>query len=205
MENISRHLVTTRATRNDQENDKFIQISIGIYRWQWIAKAMSTRVSGKYRGISSESSDEAGDLPEWGLSRRNSYENLELELAKPFNPNRREIRVPGYRRGVKDPNTIQWRRGPVSRTAMLVKNFFQWLDSTSAKEFGRGIPTGSRHWYQLVTPRFNHTLIIHANMYDQDQGLTGRYHNTTLKIKISHPSIIIQARGLEGSNTSARS
>ena len=31
-----------------------------------------------------------------------------------------------------------------------------------------------------VTPRFNRTLIMHANMYDQDQGLTGRYHNTTL-------------------------
>ena len=37
---------------------------------------------------------------------------------------------------------------------------------------------------------------MHANVYDQDQGLTGRYHNTTQK-KISHTSIIIQARGLE--------
>jgi len=119
--NISRHLVTTRATRNDHENDKCMQISIGIYRWQWIAKAMSTRVSRKYRGISSESSDEAGDLPEWGLSGRSSYENLELELAKSFTPNRREIRVPEYRRGVKDPNTTQWRRGPVRHTSMLVK------------------------------------------------------------------------------------
>ena len=27
------------------------------------------------------------------------------------------------------------------------------------------------------------SLIIHANVYDQDQGLTGRYHNTTLKHK----------------------
>jgi len=24
---------------------------------------------------------------------------------------------------------------------------------------------------------------MHANVYDQDQGLTGRYHNTTLQIK----------------------
>ena len=32
-------------------------------------------------------------------------------------------------------------------------------------------------------PRFNRTLIMHANVYDQDQGLTGRYHNTTLQIK----------------------
>ena len=29
-------------------------------------------------------------------------------------------------------------------------------------------------------PRINRTLIIHANVYAQDQGLTGRYHNTTL-------------------------
>ena len=38
--------------------------------------------------------------------------------------------------------------------------------------------------YRLATyvwrPRCNRTLIIHANVYDQDQGLTGRYHNTTL-------------------------
>ena len=35
------------------------------------------------------------------------YEILELELTKSFNPNRREIRVPEYRRGIKDPNTTQ--------------------------------------------------------------------------------------------------
>jgi hypothetical protein len=34
-----------------------------------------------------------------------SYGNLELELAKSLNPNRREIRVPEYIRGIKDPNT----------------------------------------------------------------------------------------------------
>ena len=36
-------------------------------------------------------------------------------------------------RGVKDPNTTQWRRGPVRHTTMLVK-VLQCLDSTSAKE-----------------------------------------------------------------------
>ena len=45
--------------------------------------------------------------------------------------------------GIKDPNTTQWRRVPVRHTAMLVK-VFQRLDSTSAKELERGIPTGSR-------------------------------------------------------------
>ena len=36
---------------------------------------------------------------------------------------------------------------------------------------------------EVWCPRFNRTLIMHANVYDQDQGLTGRYHNTTLKHK----------------------
>ena len=35
----------------------------------------------------------------------------------------------------------------------------------------------------LWRPRLDRTLIMHANVYDQDQGLTGRYHNTTLKHK----------------------
>ena len=50
-----------------------------------------------------------------------SYENLVLELAKSFNPNRRDTKVPEHRRGVKDPNTTQWRRGPVRHIAKLVK------------------------------------------------------------------------------------
>ena len=72
-----------------------------------------------------------------------SYENLELDLVKLFNPNRREIKAPEYRRGVKDPNTTQWQRGPMGRTAKLVKVF-----ATSRLDFGqrvgKGIPTGSR-------------------------------------------------------------
>ena len=34
-----------------------------------------------------------------------NYENLDLELEKSFSPNRREIRIPEYRRGIKAPNT----------------------------------------------------------------------------------------------------
>ena len=77
-----------------------------------------------------------------GSPGESSYENLESDLVKLFNPNIRDIRALEYGRGVKDPNTTQCRRGPVSHTAMLEK-VFQCLDSTSAKEFGRGIPTGS--------------------------------------------------------------
>ena len=38
-------------------------------------------------------------------------------------------------------------------------------------------------------------------MYNQDQGLTGRYQNTTLDTNQNNTSFILQARGLEGSNT----
>ena len=55
-----------------------------------------------------------------------------------------------------------------------------------------------------VAPLLDHALIIHANAHDRDQRLTGRYHNTTLNTNKSHTSFILQARGLEGSNTQAR-
>ena len=78
-----------------------------------------------------------------GSPGENSYENLESGLVKSFNPSRRESESQSKDRGVKDSNTTQWRRGPMGRTAMLVK-VLQCLDSTSAKECGKGIPTGSR-------------------------------------------------------------
>ena len=78
-----------------------------------------------------------------GLSGRKWLRDPRVRVSKIFNPNRREFRVPEYRRGIKDPNTSRWRRGPMGHTAMLVK-VFQRLDSTSAKELERGIPTGSR-------------------------------------------------------------
>ena len=52
------------------------------------------------------------------LSGRKWVREPNVRVSKKFNPNRREIRVLEYRRGVKDPNTTQWRRGPVSRTDM---------------------------------------------------------------------------------------
>ena len=77
-----------------------------------------------------------------GLSGESRYEILMLELAKSFNPNGREMRVPEYRRGVKDPNTTQWRRGPIRHTSNVSKSL-----SVTRLNFGqgvgRGIPTGS--------------------------------------------------------------
>ena len=80
-----------------------------------------------------------------GSTGESIFENLKLVLflAKSFNLNRRELRVPEYRRGIKDPNVTQWRRGPMGRTAMLVKQF-----SSTRLNFGqgggKGIPIGSR-------------------------------------------------------------
>ena len=61
-----------------------------------IAMAKGTRVSGKHQRVSSESSGAAGDhLAGRGSPGESIYENLQLVfLAKSFNPNRREFRVP---------------------------------------------------------------------------------------------------------------
>ena len=68
----------------------------------------------------------------------------------------------------------------------------QFLSHRFGMVVGEGLewkPTWGGHklrikWLEWMRcPRFNRTLIMHANVYDQDQGLTGRYHNTTLKHK----------------------
>ena len=81
---------------------------------------------------------------EGALREKVFFENLKLVFSK----NRLTRIEEGSEsqskgRGIKDPNTSRWRRGPMGHTAMLVK-VFQRLDSTSAKELERGIPTGSR-------------------------------------------------------------
>ena len=69
------------------------------------------------------------------------------EFSKMVNPNRREIRVLKYRRGIKDPNTTQWRRGPVSRTTMLVKSF-----SMTRLNFGQGVWKGDSYRQSALIP-----------------------------------------------------
>ena len=61
--------------------------------------AKGTRVSGKHQRVSSDSSGAAGDhLAGRGSPGESIYENLQLVfLAKSFNPNRGDIRVPEYR------------------------------------------------------------------------------------------------------------
>ena len=86
-------------------------------------------------------------------------------------------------REVKDPTTTQmatWARKPHNHVS---KSF-----AMSRLDFGQGVWKGDSYRQSALiptcdAPQFNHTLIIHANVYDQNQGLTGRYHNTTLKHK----------------------
>jgi hypothetical protein len=61
-----------------------------------------------------------------GLSGRKRLRDLVLELAKLFNSNRREIRVPEYRRVIKYPNTTQlamWAHKPHSQVSKTVFGF----------------------------------------------------------------------------------
>ena len=50
-------------------------------------------------------------------------------------------------RGVKDPNTSQWRRGPMGRTAMLVKQF-----SLTRLNFGQGVGKGTSYRQSALIP-----------------------------------------------------
>ena len=58
-----------------------------------------------------------------GGSGRKWVREPNVRVSKMFNPNRRDIRVLEYRRGIKDTNTTQRPRGPVSHTTKLVKVF----------------------------------------------------------------------------------
>ena len=47
--------------------------------------------------------------------------------------------------------------------------------------FGQGVGKGATYRQSALIPTCDALdSIVHANVYDQDQGLTGRYHNTTL-------------------------
>ena len=65
---------------------------------------------------------------------------------------------------------------------MLVKVF-----AMSRLAFGQGVWKGDSYRQAALIPTCDApdltALIMHANVYDQDQGLTGRYHNTTLQLK----------------------
>ena len=89
------------------------------------SKSGGHKVSREYRRVSSESSGEAGHhLEQRGSPGESISENLKLVFSK----NRLTRIEEGSEsqskgRGIKDPNTSRWRRGPMGHTAMLVKVF----------------------------------------------------------------------------------
>ena len=139
-------------------------------------KGNGHKVSKEFRRVTSKFSGVVGDHLDWrGSPGESIFENLKSDFSK-----NRLTRVEessesqSKGRGVKDTSTTQWQRGPVRHTAMLVKVF-----AMSRLDFGQGVWKGG--FLQAVgsdtnlwCPRFDRTLIMHANVYDQDQGLTGR-------------------------------
>ena len=75
------------------------------------------------------------------------YENIELELAKLFNPNRREITVLEYRRGVKDPNTTQ-----MATWARKAHNHVSKSFSVTRLNFDQGIWKGDSYRQSALIP-----------------------------------------------------
>ena len=89
-----------------------------------------------------------------GLFSRKWIREPKVRISKILKPNRREIRIPetlmselviGGR--IKDPNTTQWRRGPVRHTAMLVKSFVM-----SRLDFGQGVGKGATYRQSALIP-----------------------------------------------------
>ena len=82
-----------------------------------------------------------------GLSGRKWVREPTVRVSKMFNPNRREIRIPEYRRGIKDPSSTHRWRGPVSHTAKLVKQF--WMTRLN---FGQWVGKGATYRQLALIP-----------------------------------------------------
>ena len=83
----SRHKVFSyqqraRSTGDKSKNDRCMYLSIGIFRWQGIAKATGTKSREKIRVYLWNPSVHQEIIQSEGPSGRSSYENLVLELAK---------------------------------------------------------------------------------------------------------------------------
>ena len=81
------------------------------------------------------------------LSGESRYEILMLELAKSFNPNGREIRVPEYRRGIKDPGTNQMATWARKTHSHVSKSFV-----VTRFNFGQGVGKGVTYRQSALIP-----------------------------------------------------
>ena len=70
-----------------------------------------------------------------------------LELVNSFNPNGREIRIPEYRRGIKDPNTIQLAIRARKPHSQVSKSF-----SLTRLNFGQGVGKGATYRQSALIP-----------------------------------------------------
>ena len=93
-----------------------------------------------------------------GLSGRKWVREPNVRVSKMFNPNRREIRVPEYRQGIKDPNTTQWRRGPIRHTTMLVNVFV-----VTRLDFGQGVRKGATYRQSALIPTCDAPIQSYTN------------------------------------------
>ena len=148
-------------------------------------KSNGHKVSKEYRWVTSKSSGAAGNHLDWRCSPgENIIENLDLELVKSFNPNRRDVRVPEYRsrnkRSYYHPMATCARK-----THSHVSKSFAMSRLDSGQGVGRGIPTRSRLWYQLVTPPI-WPYTNHARKYVRSRSRiheTISQHNSRHKLK----------------------
>ena len=126
MTSISGYLVITRPTGNKSKNDRCKYLSIGIFRWQGIAKATGTRSRENIGEYCQNIPLKQSTIRNERVLRKEVVARTQSQiLAKSFNPNRRGIRIPEYRRGVKDPNTTlmaTWAHGPHSHVSKTVFN-----------------------------------------------------------------------------------
>ena len=107
------------------------------------------KVSREYRRVSSKSSGATGDhLDRRGSAGESIFENLKLDFSKNCLTRIEESSESRSKdRGVNDPNTTQWRRGPMGRTAMLVKQF-----SSTRLNFGQGVGKGDSYRQLALIP-----------------------------------------------------
>ena len=97
-------------------------LPIGIFRWEGIAKATGTKSRENIRVYLWNPSVHQAIIWSEGLSGRKYLREPRVRVSKNHLTRVEErLESQSIGRGIKDPNTTQWRRGSVRHTAMLVK------------------------------------------------------------------------------------
>ena len=92
-----------------------------------------------------------------GSSGESIIENLELELVKSFNPNRRDVRVPEYR----SRNKRSYYH-PMATCAHKTHNHVSKSFAMSRLDFGQGVGKGDSYRHSALIPNCDaHDSIVH--------------------------------------------